>query len=175
MTSCAPVRGMGEVQPSLLVEELRRLPALLLLPGVHRPPLHETDRGFGGVGDSRPSPETLIATAAVPELDERNCANLPIASTARSSSFMEPTTPCVHMSPAPPLPSSSARTLISYRRCRARASRASAGQGEPVGPRLCVSAETSCSVDNAVSAPQARAVHLIAHRSRPRPARRGYR
>ena len=80
-------RGLGQVQPRPLAgRRLRRLPAVLLRPDVHRAALHQADRGRVGwapdidAGDAGRQPPTACSTRAA----ARACrAGLPRACGAR--------------------------------------------------------------------------------------------
>ena len=174
-------RGLGEVQPPLLAARLPRLRRVLLRADVHRAALDEADRGLRRLGArdgrrdaagqlttagdhaerARRSAPTSVARVRCPVLvihGDRGRASSARASAARARAATGRRRSCTlegagHMPHArdPVLVNLLMREFVERRAAEPR--RADAGRA-------------------ALSRPQARAVHLVADRPRPRPARR---
>ena len=160
---------MGEVQPSPLAAKTTRTSCVSFLPGLHRSAQHETDRGRGELGTRDNAGNCSYRPRSRPSFDEREVRELagriqlpgPRHSwNRRRSAFARFGAP-----------------LRAHRRDDQSASTAPgmglrlvSRQGEPVGRDFACPPKPLARWATSLSAPQARAVHIVAHRSRPRPA-----
>ena len=164
------LRGLGQVQPPLLAERLRRLPVLLLLADLHRAALDQADRGLRRLGSADHSGDAdrnarrhvrrgdrAGARRARPLSgpgDPRPRGRDPLAGVGRHACRAD------------------GRRHGQARGLRARAACPRPGEGQPAPARFRLARAAGRPLGARPVTPQAGAVHLVADRARARPARR---
>ena len=164
------LRGMGQVQPPLLAERLRRLPVLLLLADLHRAALDQADRGLHRLGSADHSGDA--------DRDARRHVRRGDRAGARRA---RPLSRAGDPRPRGRGPLAGvgrhACRADGRRHGRARGLRACAacprpGEGQPAPARFRLARAAGRPLGARPVTPQAGPVHLVADRARPRPARR---